>query len=315
MDTTNYSEGEQGPFASILAAASTLSPPSEKLGPIDLTNNQQPISIVNNDLGILISFLTREAKVELVSMAPHDAQPSVVDSNASDGHRPINVVCVTHRDSMKSSSPLTSLSLNTSLVSCNPSGEAVIEAVPPKTPLFSSENTKYNIDRNHNTLSVPCEKQTPEKMVEKNFFNFKDGYDTDQEIGPFWDAVEGEVYVDDDLDVLPLEETVPASVLTAAPTDTAPATAPTPDVTIYLDAAPLTEEIVNKMKNSELKAALKQRGLSQNGNKGVLMKRLLDNLQKPVREEGEPERVPNGFPTTAKWRELKHEDAPVEELM
>jgi hypothetical protein len=44
-------------------------------------------------------------------------------------------------------------------------------------------------------------------------------------------------------------------------------------------------------------------------------KHLLDNLQKPVVPEGEPERVPNVFPPIAKWRELKHKNAPVEEPM
>jgi len=69
------------------------------------------------------------------------------------------------------------------------------------------------------------------QMAEKNYFNFEDGYDTDEEIGPFRDAVEGEMDVDDDLDALPLVETAPASELTATlTTDTAPATAPTSDV-------------------------------------------------------------------------------------
>jgi hypothetical protein len=128
------------------------------------------------------------------------------------------------------SSPLKSHLLNTLLESSNPSEEAVTETIVPKTPLFITKNTKYNADNNGNTLSVPCEK-TPEKMAEKNYFNFEDGYDTDEEIGPFRDAVEGEMDVDDDLDALPLVETVPASELTATlTTDTAPATAPTSDV-------------------------------------------------------------------------------------
>ncbi len=67
------------------------------------------------------------------------------------------------------------------------------------------------------------------------------------------------------------------------------------------------------MRNSELKAELKKRGLSQNGNKTVLTNRLLNNLQNPIIQEDAPERVPNGFAPTAKWRQLKPNSIPVEE--
>jgi uncharacterized Zn finger protein len=67
------------------------------------------------------------------------------------------------------------------------------------------------------------------------------------------------------------------------------------------------------MLNRELRAELKKRGLSQNGNKTVLMNRLLNNLQNPIVQENAPEKVPNGFAPTAKWRQLKPNSVPVEE--
>jgi hypothetical protein len=46
------------------------------------------------------------------------------------------------------------------------------------------------------------------------------------------------------------------------------------------------------MSNSKLKAELKKRVLSPNGNKSVLTKRLLNNMEKPVVREEEPEKGP-----------------------
>jgi hypothetical protein len=67
------------------------------------------------------------------------------------------------------------------------------------------------------------------------------------------------------------------------------------------------------MLNSELRAELKKQGLSLNGNKTILTKRLLDNLQKPLEAEGQPETVPNGLPSTAKWRQLIQNPTTIEE--
>jgi hypothetical protein len=75
----------------------------------------------------------------------------------------------------------------------------------------------------------------------------------------------------------------------------------------------LSEEQVEKMLNSELRAELKKRGLSQNGNKSVLTNSLLGHLQTPIVQDDAPEKVPNGFATTAKWRQLKPNDVPIKE--
>jgi hypothetical protein len=75
----------------------------------------------------------------------------------------------------------------------------------------------------------------------------------------------------------------------------------------------LREGAVKQNLNSELRTELKKRGLSQNGNKSVLMSRLLNNLASPIIQEDAPEKVPSDFAQTAKWRQLKHNSLPVEE--
>jgi hypothetical protein len=62
---------------------------------------------------------------------------------------------------------------------------------------------------------------------------------------------------------------------------------------------------IKKRLNCELRAEQKKRGLSQNGNKTTLTNRLLSNLQKAIQPEGAPEKVPDGFAPTAKWRQPK----------
>jgi hypothetical protein len=86
-----------------------------------------------------------------------------------------------------------------------------------------------------------------------------------------------------------------------------------PDIDDNQNTVILTEDAVKKMLNSELRAELKKRGRSQNGNKTVLTNRLLNNLQNPIIQEGAPEKVPNGFAPTAKWRQLKPNSVPIEE--
>ena len=205
--------------------------------------------------------------------------------NATENRTPLEVIEVFTRQSSQNS-PLTAPTINNAMTSSDLSKEADQETNVSVHPTFSTENAKFNVDLYGNTLSVPSER-TPEKNSEKNYINFEDGLDTDDEIGPFWDAVEGEEDIDDDLDQLPLDTD---EVLKAMP-EQHPTIANENEV-----IAPLTEEVIRMMLNSELKAESKKRGLSQNGNKTILTKRLLDNLQKPIEAEGQPEPVPNGFP-------------------
>jgi len=91
-----------------------------------------------------------------------------------------------------------------------------------------------------------------------------------------------------------------------------------------------TEEDLKKMKNSELQAELKKRGRSTNGNKTVLVARLLAALndeagtstggnrsgRRKGRRKGYPctDEAIEGFAPEARWRELVANNEPVAEL-
>jgi hypothetical protein len=212
--------------------------------------------------------------------------------NSTENRTPLEVIEVFTRQSSQNS-PLTAPTINNAMTSSDLSKEADQETNVSVHPTFSTENAKFNVDLYGNTLSVPSER-APEKM----------GWIQMMKLAPFWDAVEGEEDIDDDLDQLPLDTD---EVLKAMP-EQHPTIANENEV-----IAPLTEEVIRLMLNSELKAESKKRGLSQNGNKTILTKRLLDNLQKPIEAEGQPEPVPNSFPSTAKWRQLIQNPTPVTE--
>ena len=322
MSCPTSSNDEPRQLLALLAAATTLSPnaidgsspTSASLGQSNGERTTAPIFPHNNTQ--LNAFLTREAKTEMVSMAASDA-PIVIPSNPVNDHStvsadlfvPLQNVVLSNTTPLQPS-PMTSLSQSSSLECDRPMEQASIEVTIPAVPLFSTSNVRFNVDREGNTLSIPVEK-SPEKNAEKNFFNYEEGYDTEDDIGPFWDAVMGEMEDDDDLMQLPerTDETRPeAEVIPAAAGE-----GPQPPESGDANTVTLTEEILKTMRNSELKAELKKRGLSQNGNKTVLTNRLLNNLQNPIIQEDAPERVPNGFAPTAKWRQLKPNSIPVEE--
>jgi len=322
MSCPTSSNDEPRQLLALLAAATTLSPnaidgsspTSASLGQSNGERTTAPIFPHNNTQ--LNAFLTREAKTEMVSMAALDA-PIVIPSNPVNDHStvsadlfvPLQNVVLSNTTPLQPS-PMTSLSQSSSLECDRPMEQASIEFTIPAVPLFSTGNVRFNVDREGNTLSIPVEK-SPEKNAEKNFFNYEEGYDTEDDIGPFWDAVMGEMEDDDDLMQLPerTNETRPeAEVIPAAAGE-----GPQPPENGDANTVTLTEEILKTMRNSELKAELKKRGLSQNGNKTVLTNRLLNNLQNPIIQEDAPERVPNGFAPTAKWRQLKPNSIPVEE--
>ena len=79
-----------------------------------------------------------------------------------------------------------------------------------------------------------------------------------------------------------------------------------------------------QMTNGALKALCKERGLAVNGNKQVLVDRLLTKGQKgrPKRDNAAPartaageneEEMQTGFHPDAKWRVLEHSQEPVQE--
>ncbi len=213
MSSNSNNIGLEGPLLALLNAANNLSTeeihdksPTPASG--TQSNDEQSIAIINADnLKPSDRFLTRMAKVEMVSMAQMD-QPVLSTSNhvddapsAIDGQLPMENVVLSLHNSIQPS-PMTAPSLSTSLESNNAPDEASGEEKTAAMPLFGTGNIRFNIDKVGNALSIPVEKM-PEKGTEKNYYNFKDGYDTEEEIGPFWDAVLGEEEEDDDVAPLP----------------------------------------------------------------------------------------------------------------
>jgi len=146
--------------------------------------------------------------------------------------------------------------------------QASIEVTIPAVPLFSTGNVQFNVDREGNTQSIPAEK-SPEKNTVKNFFNYEEGYNTEDDIGPFWDAVMGEMEDDDDLMQLPerTNETRPeAEVIPAAA-----GKGPQPPENGDENTVTLTKEILKTMHNSKLKAELKNECSPKTGTKQYLL--------------------------------------------
>jgi hypothetical protein len=110
--------------------------------------------------------------------------------------------------------------------------------------------------------------------------NFENGEDSVEEIGPFWDAVEGEEYYDSDDDKV------------HSPSDGLPATDSSPELvpdTIPIDNQPneglplntpldMTEEALLKLTNGALRDELRKRGQSTNGNKTTMVHWLLTGV-------------------------------------
>ena len=83
----------------------------------------------------------------------------------------------------------------------------------------------------------------------------EEGYDSDGEVGPFFDQVVDEnVIIYDEKEVSPLQQDAEVS--------TGPTEGQTP---IVSDPPSLTVEMVDGLKGKELKEALERRGLKKNG--------------------------------------------------
>jgi hypothetical protein len=148
--------------------------------------------------------------------------------------------------------------------------------------------------------------RTPEQVVVRvqNAADVNEEYDTDNEIGPFYDQVEDEGELEEEEEPLEsVEVTLPTITLTTPTTPTVPpcsdpSTQVVQNVAESLVPQPIVEAItpdtsntqtalldinsLGQMKVAELKEALLKRGLSRNGNKQVLVNRLKDALTNNV---------------------------------
>ena len=185
---------------------------------------------------------------------------------------------------------------------------APIQSIPERTTTndsISSVGLTSPIERARTTPEKPSflssgMPKTPERVVVRvqNRDSVDNEYDTDNEIGPFYDQVidEGElVPFENELSDMapPIAETtgMPAPSPTDVPNPDLPITTTvdgditTPIINDVSEAPAqpaLSEEDVDKMKNTELKEELIKRGLARGGNKPVLIERLKEAIRMNV---------------------------------
>ena len=169
-------------------------------------------------------------------------------------------------------------------------------------------------------LSVPAAPASHRTI----YLNYEDGYDSNNEIGLFWDAVEGEEEEEDDDDsifcfgvqfsepqteVNNIDDTAPAANAETANASAANAeTANTSATNLTINQ---TEEELKKMSNDALRNLCKEKKLSTNGNKTQLVARLLANpngrvpptiINTGTMDKEKVEAPLTGFHPDAKWR-------------
>jgi SAP domain len=142
----------------------------------------------------------------------------------------------------------------------------------------------------------PDEKQSPRASKKKEYDSDK-GYESDE--GPCFDAIlkEGE------------QEFEEEAVMDATDAAFSAENEPTDNLVI------ISDEIIDKMKVSDIKTSLIERGLAHSGNKKTLIERLkkaMVDKVKIVRSGKKPDDL-KGFAQGACWRELLPEETIVEE--
>ncbi len=190
--------------------------------------------------GVNVQVCTAESNPSPGSSNYDDVTGSPIESLA-----PCNVVLVTNNDA-------------------NVSSVSVLPLADVESPHVNAFRAPYQQTEGGVHLSMPVAPAALPSRVDMNIDNY-DGIDSDGEIGPFYDAVADEAELDSD-DDCSWNDNEPG-------TEEQPQPQPQPDVQHQL---PTTEqEMMLLLSNSQLREELRKRNLSTNGNKTVLVKRLL----------------------------------------
>jgi hypothetical protein len=176
--------------------------------------------------------------------------------------------------------------------------------------LVSIQNIAFEYNEAGVALSVP---QTTAQLQFNAKDSYHDGYDSDSELGPFFDAIMDEASDSEDDEELPTAAGVESASTLQLPTDVPPL--PPPPL--------LTEDAVKRMNVAQLKDELKKQKLTVNGVKLALQERLLGNSNSNSNCNNLPSATPAvqahknvtcaGFAEAAVWRELKTIDETVKE--
>lgn len=126
-------------------------------------------------------------------------------------------------------------------------------------------------------LSVPVTKEVRTLVMDEELFD--DGYDSDGQVGPFFDAVANEVdfdsYEEDAHEHVPPVPVVQAEAMPPVPEPLDPSSSAASSYT------PLTQSEIWQMKVKELREALSAQKQRQTGNKSELVERLLQCMHLP----------------------------------
>jgi hypothetical protein len=168
---------------------------------------------------------------------------------------------------------LASEAITPSPVTLLPSVEAAAES-----PLVNAFKAPcYKTDASvHLSVSI-----TPVSIVHHTFnVNYENVEDFDGEIEPFYDAVEGEDLLDSD-DDNDWDDPIPSDPRNAEPSD---ANNNPTNIPAEADEPPLemTEQQLMLLSNAALREELRKRNQSTNGNKSVMVQRLLIGVKKCV---------------------------------
>ena len=180
---------------------------------------------------------------------------------------------------------------------------STLSNITAEAPVTPNRNLNVLLPSNYGMPSTPpnCTVSVPsDEMIE-------DGYDTDYEIGPFYE----EGIIDDLID--DIEEATPDLSEASERTEVAAGSM------AQNSAADLDNDTIDKMKVLELGIALQDRGISKHGLKTVLVDRLKDAVAKGVKfldaipADEVANRAGDSFTPGAYWKLLNQSEEEVDE--
>jgi hypothetical protein len=178
--------------------------------------------------------------------------------------------------------------------------------LPPPSPAKIDENL-------HTAVGIPTSKPA-RSITNLNENRWDEGYDSDGQIGPFFDAVAEE----EDVDIAADDDNLPQSMLeeggvgAVEAIEEAPADGDGNGIPVWL----LSEETIKSLNVDQLKKAIGARGLKPKGKKGDLQQMLRDCMtqglpivEAPVANADEL----SGFPVGSRWELLNPSNTPAQE--
>jgi hypothetical protein len=304
----------------------------------DNRNNGETTSNINFT-GSVIGFLNQMIRESLSNSAnmpaAHPSPSNIIDNNCeeqSDANKPISESSEERQsENHGESSPVDYVNLQNNVGStCQPS--------PITLPSHSSMGNLNNLSTagvafeqsdDGVQLSVPTTQST-RTIKNTDEGTYAMGYDSDGEVGPFFDAVVGEMedYDSEDSSCNDYDEIPPPEDI-GSPAPAELDLPPPEEVELPSSIAPiLTEDMIRQMTVAQLKTELEKRNKTKSGTKPILVARLIEaitnpppnhesnpNVGAPPQQLQQPQqqRAPRdleAYAPSAKWKVLMHKDTP-----